>query len=164
MIFPALVLSSPASRPVCAGTFGRADLGRISQNRCLSGKLLSSARCWGLWWPWAPPTLRQHLLLTFFCPGEGNWLLVLTRRELSETLLRAGFVSPWIWQSPLCARRVLSTGKELLLLSLSACGGFVQFTLGWAPPCSINPAFCLGYFCSGSLADPRRAVLDLVPK
>lgn len=58
----------------------------------------------------------------------------------------------------------MQNGEIVASLSLSSSDGFVQFTLGWAPPYSINPTFCQSYFCSGSLADPRRVVLDLVPK
>lgn len=65
------------------------------------------------------------------------------------------------WQSALCAEQREGAAAPP---SLGARGGFVPFTLGGAPPCSINQALCQSYFGSGSLADPRRAVLDLVPK
>lgn len=55
-------------------------------------------------------------------------------------------------------------GKELLLLHLWVpLAGLFSLHLDGLHPI-INPAFCQSYFCSGSLADPRRAVLDLVPK
>jgi len=65
---------------------------------------------------------------------------------------------------PLCLSCAEQNGEIVASLSLTSSGGFVQFTFGWTPPCSVNPDFCQSYFCSGSLPDPRRVVLDLVPK
>lgn len=160
----------PCLRSVCTGTFGKADVNfpRVWPFR----KAAELCWCWALCGGpglsprpccWCFTTLRQHLLLTFTALerelplGADTW-------DLCETQLgtcsRVGCVTVR-WQSPLCAEH-----REGLAAppSLSARGGFVQFTLGWAPPYSINPAFCQSYFCLGSLADPRRAVLDLVPK
>lgn len=75
------------------------------------------------------------------------------------------FVTLRRWhESPLCLSCAEQNGEIVASLSLTSSGGFVWFTLGWAPPYSINPAFCQSYFCLGSLADPRWVVLDLVPK
>lgn len=132
--------------------------------------------CWALpgavWWPWAAaPAPLLVLYNTQAAPAAH--ILLLWRGQLTlgadtsdavwdpaRDLPGGGCVTAAV-AVPLCAEQREGVAAPS---SRSARGGFVPFTLGWAPPSSINPAFCQSYFCSGSLADPRWAVMDLVPK